>query len=310
MKCFKFGCYETNGIASEKRKDISQEGIEGMNARVIKRVYNGQVAEFGKSFGDHLTERSRMEIEKQWEAVKHIHDGVKSITQRSGRKGTPCKRHHDSFMVETKRNGKWVVPNGLSKRRENDNWLNKCNESTKETMRLDPRPGCHIKPGDDQIKHGKLQTETNSAETSDGESIQHLTLTQLSPDGNEKMGKVGCDKTNKIAQNEGMVFTDSLRDDKVVTSSAYSREASPSFAVNSTTSNEQNMADLFGKGMPLCSPGQHNWSLRDDTLYLHKDPHLVGNVMSGIFPEIAQGKGSGGGARGGGCRVPYVFWKK
>ena len=75
---------------------------------------------------------------------------------------------------------------------------------------------------------------------------------------------------------EAVNVTDSWEHNDVVSTCAVPMSGNPSLASQATILKECNMADRFGKGIPLNLLGRHRWINRDESLLLHKHPSLVG----------------------------------
>ena len=81
---------------------------------------------------------------------------------------------------------------------------------------------------------------------------------------------------SQIEEKEELNFTDSRQHIDGVSTSALPMSGNPSLASQSAILKECNMADRFGRGIPLNLLERHRWINRDESLLLHKHPSLVG----------------------------------
>ena len=81
---------------------------------------------------------------------------------------------------------------------------------------------------------------------------------------------------SQIEEKEELNVTDSRKHIDGVSTSALPMSGNPSLASQSVILKERNMADRFGKGIPLNLLGRHRWINRDESLLFHKHPSLVG----------------------------------
>ena len=103
----------------------------------------------------------------------------------------------------------------------------------------------------------------------------------------QKHSSLGCHvSTNVIVEKERPSTTNSWANGDAVTSSSLSISDIPSLAVHSTIRDrilkEHNMAVRLSRGIPLYLAGRHKWINRDESLWFHKHPSLVGYSI----PEI------------------------
>ena len=89
--------------------------------------------------------------------------------------------------------------------------------------------------------------------------------------------------SSQIEEKEEVNVTDSWEHIDVVSTCAVPMSGNPSLALQSTILKEYNMADRFGKRIPLNLPGRHRWINRDESLPFRKHPSLVGFSISEIM---------------------------